>query len=148
MHTICALPQKFSDKLGQNEKQNASRKARYFANLAMKVNLKLGGVNQILMESNPHLGNTAMVMGIDVIHPTKNAMNSALSVAAFVASNDSNFAQWPVSYQTQVPPDPRDRGSGVEIVENINEIFKERMKFWRNKNNGCLPDKIIYRDGV
>lgn len=71
--------------------------AQYFANVALKFNLKLGGRNQFL--ENAKLGlmseGKTMVVGIDVTHPSPSSSVKAPSVAGMVASVDKNLAQWP-----------------------------------------------------
>lgn len=63
---------------------------QYYANVALKVNLKLGGINHVLKDQLPAVisqGKT-MVIGIDVTHPT-GAKSTTPSVAAMVASADN-----------------------------------------------------------
>lgn len=63
---------------------------QYCANVALKVNLKLGGINHIPKDQLPAViskGKT-MVIGIDVTHPT-GGKSTAPSVAAMVASADN-----------------------------------------------------------
>lgn len=61
----------------------------YFANVALKINLKLGGINHKLRDQNGLYANT-MVIGVDVTHPSPGAtQKTAPSVAAMVASVDS-----------------------------------------------------------
>lgn len=61
----------------------------YFANVALKINLKLGGINHKLKDQNGLYANT-MVIGVDVTHPSPGATKkTAPSVAAMVASVDS-----------------------------------------------------------
>ena len=62
--------------------------AGYFANIALKINLKLGGINHTLKDFTPLYQNT-MVVGIDVTHPSPGpTKKTAPSVAAMVASVD------------------------------------------------------------
>ena len=61
----------------------------YFANVALKINLKLGGINHKLRDQRGLYANT-MVIGVDVTHPSPGAtQKTAPSVAAMVASVDS-----------------------------------------------------------
>lgn len=61
----------------------------YFANVALKINLKLGGINHKLRNQRALYANT-MVIGVDVTHPSPGATKkTAPSVAAMVASVDS-----------------------------------------------------------
>ena len=112
------------------------------SNVALKFNLKSGGVNQLLPKGPGFLndGNT-MVVGIDVSHPPPKSMKGTPSIAAVVASIDKNYGQWPGSVGCQE--------SNTEMVENLKDMMKERLNLWITKNNNRKPSKIlIYRDGV
>lgn len=114
-----------------------------FANMALKVNLKFGGVNQRLPQTDIGCleGGTTMIIGIDVTHPALGSMENTSSIAAVVGSIDDDFAQWPASLRLQA--------SRQEIVTKIGSMFGERLDAWRTAHKGALPKKIvIYRDGV
>lgn len=107
-----------------------------------KINLKLGGINHVL--ENSDYGILArvhtMVVGIDVTHPPPGA-EGAPSVAAVVASCDTCLSQWPV--------DLRINKSRQEMVEMLREMLMTRLEYYKERNNERLPDNIlIYRDGV
>jgi hypothetical protein len=138
VHTVCVVQDKFLQERGQ---------LGYFANVALKVNLKFGGVNHKLRDEIGLIkpGNT-MVAGYDVTHPTNlptNAKRDQLpSMVGLVASVDKDLGQWPsVSWNN-----PGGQESlGPELVDN----FKSRLVLWRQKNAGRLPENIvIFRDGV
>jgi eukaryotic translation initiation factor 2C len=91
VHTVCMLLEKAT---------NGPKQAQYFANVALKVNAKLGGINHVLDNAAMRWLTTSrtMIVGCDVAHPTdKMALSGAPSVAAVVASVDSTFAQYPGS---------------------------------------------------
>ncbi|EXJ79288.1 hypothetical protein A1O3_08790 [Capronia epimyces CBS 606.96] len=117
--------------------------AQTFANVALKINLKLGGRNQALDPAKLGLiaeGKT-MVVGLDVTHPSPGSSPDAPSVVAIVASVDRLLAQWPAKLAVQ---DGR-----KEMVSNLKALMKSRLGLWSDSNNGQLPDKILlYRDGV
>lgn len=138
-HTVCIQASRL--KL-QNSYANAYR-TQYFANVAMKVNLKAGGKNQTL--SVPDLGplqpEKTMLVGVDVTHPSKGSLLKAPSVAGVVANVDKEYAQWPASIRLHK--------GGQEMVEELKLMFKERLNTWRKYNDDKLPENIvIYRDGV
>lgn len=61
---------------------------QYFTNVALKINLKLNGINHTLRDQ-PKLYESTMVIGIDVTHPSPGpTKRTAPSVAAMVASTD------------------------------------------------------------
>ncbi|KIX98867.1 uncharacterized protein Z520_05328 [Fonsecaea multimorphosa CBS 102226] len=115
---------------------------QYFANVALKVNLKLGGRNHSL--DNQKLGIVAegktMIVGLDVTHPSPGSAKTAPSVSGIVASVDNWLGQWPAELLIQRP--------GEEMITGLQPLIKSRLKLWQ-KLNKSLPDNIlVYRDGV
>lgn len=133
IHTVCVVGTKFAKE---------TRQEQYFANVALKFNLKAGGINQTVEPSKLGIiseGKT-MVVGIDVTHPQPGAQDGAPSVAGIVASVDEYLGQWPADIRIQE--------SRKEMVSDLKELVKSRLVLWR-KANGQLPENIlIYRDGV
>lgn len=122
-----------------------SRPDQYFANIALKFNLKLGGVNHTIKDPTSSLGIIAkgktMVVGIDVTHPSPGSTDSAPSVAAMVASVNADMGQWPATLSIQHPT--------VEMVDGLKEMLKTHLNIWLKNNNRVLPENIlVYRDGV
>lgn len=115
------------------------------ANVALKINLKLGGVNQKIDDAK--LGiiseEKTMVVGIDVTHPSPGSSESAPSVAGMVASINKDLAQWPAELRIQSK-------ARQENVSSLTSMLKTRLNLWGTKgNNKQLPENIlIYRDGV
>lgn len=130
---ICSIGSKFSKEKGQMQ---------YFANVAMKFNQKLGGVNHTVdLKRLAPLDASTILFGIDVTHPSPGSAQTAPSIAGVVASVDSMFSQYPASMRTQ---DGR-----KEMVTELDEMIVERLKLWQKRNQGKLPNKVIvYRDGV
>lgn len=135
LHTICCVGQKLAKDRGRDQ---------YIANVALKANLKLGGVNQIVEPRNLHVveQNKTMVVGIDVTHPSPGSASNAPSVAAMVASVDKTLGQWPAVLRVQ-------RGR-QENVDDLGEMLKSRLNLWKTKGkHPAFPENIlIYRDGV
>jgi eukaryotic translation initiation factor 2C len=133
MHTICVTANKFLKEMRQDQ---------YFANVALKFNLKAGGTNHTLRSEELGIiseGKT-MVVGIDVTHPSPGSANSAPSVAGMVASMDKDLAQWPAVLTVQE--------GRKEMVAKLDDMLLSRLKLWV-KTNKTLPENIIvYRDGV
>lgn len=88
IHTVCVVGQKFTSDRGQPQ---------YFANVALKFNLKLGGNNQAVDPQRLPLiqEDKTMLVGIDVTHPSPGSSDRAPSVAGMVASIDKHLGQWP-----------------------------------------------------
>jgi hypothetical protein len=135
LHTICSVGSKLWKERGRDQ---------YIANIALKFNLKLGGINQIV--ENKNLGiidqNKTMVVGIDVTHPSPGSASNAPSVSAMVASVDKFLGQWPATLRVQ-------RGR-QENVDDLAEMLKSRLNLWKTKGkHPAFPENIlIYRDGV
>ena len=129
IHSICVL------------QSNLGKGFSYYANLALKWNLKIGGSNQLLPSQLGFLNDgDTMVVGIDVSHPAAKSMEGTPSIAAVVASIDKDYAQWPGSIRCQA--------SKKEMVSTLKLMMQERLKLWINRNER-MPGKIlIYRDGV
>lgn len=123
------------------ERKFMNHEPTYFANVALKFNLKLGGKNHILKEVDMGIiskGHT-MVVVIDVIHPSPGSGKA--SIASIVASIDKNLAQWPVYLRVKV-------GEGQEMLDKINDMLASRLDRCKSKN-GAFPENIlIYRDRV
>lgn len=127
----------------------------FFGNLALKINVKGGGVNHSVPNvlANPIDSNT-MLMGIDVTHPSPASAKGAPSIAVAVASRDSKLYQWPGSIATQkgkqemVDAKSRIEADAVD-KDNLKIMVIDRLKCWQKYNKGQLPKKIVlYRDGV
>lgn len=129
---ICVVANKFAK----------PRNAQYFSNIALKLNLKLGGRNQLLDAARLGIvseGKT-MVVGLDVTHPSPGSSPDAPSVAAIVASVDKSLGQWPADLRIQP--------ARQEMVASLDLMLRSRLNLWK-KHNGSYPANIlVYRDGV
>ena len=130
VHTVCVLEQGFT-----------KRDATYFANVALKFNLKLGGKNHVLNEADMGIisRGLTMVVGIDVIHPSPGSGKA--SIASMVASIDKDLAQWPVDLRVQVR-------EGQEMLDKIHAMLATRLDLWKRKHDAYPENILIYRDGV
>ena len=133
IHTICVVGSKF-----------VKSSLQYFANVALKFNLKLGGINQLV--DNTGLGiineGKTMVVGIDVTHPSPGSASNAPSVAGMVASVDRWLGQWPADLRIQE--------SRKEMVSELDSMLKSRLRLWKTQGqHKTLPENLlVYRDGV
>lgn len=115
---------------------------QYFANEGLKINLKLGGTNQLVADGQLGLieeGKT-MLVGIDVTHPSPGSAKNAPSVAAMVASVDKNLGQFPADIRIQA--------GRTEMVAELDGLLKSRLELWRQRNKSLPENIIVYRDGV
>lgn len=134
MTTICVQVAKFRKERGQPQ---------YFANVALKLNMKTGGVNHTLDQRHTTWlrQRPTMMVGIDVTHPGFGTVKGTPSIAAVVASVDQHFGQFPCSLRMQE--------SKKEMVTALSDMMIERLEAFKQTNNGVLPERIIvYRDGV
>eukprot|EP01018_Ginkgo_biloba_P029286 Gb_13708 [translate_table: standard] len=119
--------------------------SQYLANLALKINAKVGGSNAALLNSLSHqlprFGNSQVIyFGADVNHPGSRDEKSP-SIAAVVAS-----INWPSSnrYVAKL----RSQKNRQEHIEQLGEMCKELLDEYL-KVNKRLPDKVLFfRDGV
>ena len=118
------------------------RNEQFVANVALKINLKLGGRNHQIQSSG--LGfvaqGTTMLVGLDVTHPSPGATESAPSIASIVASVDGNLAQWPA----RLSRNPHRQ----EHVDGLDELFRSRLALWKERNKALPQNILLYRDGV
>ena len=135
------------------------------ANISLKINSKLGGINQVIDPSvkSPAFREPTIIFGADVTHPspTKNGAdgthlppspteptksNGIPSIAAVVASMDANATK----YQARVRAQRHEKGRGAqEIINDLAAIVRELLIEFYKANGKLKPSKIIfYRDGV
>ncbi|KAK1753780.1 ribonuclease H-like domain-containing protein [Echria macrotheca] len=131
IHTVCSV----GSKLGKFS-------IDYEANVALKFNLKLGGINQSLGTECPKVlkkGET-MVVGLDVTHPSAGSADNAPSIAGMVASVDNSLGQWPAILRIQA--------GRQEMVSDLTAMLKSRLQLWQAKNKTLPENILVYRDGV
>lgn len=99
----------------------------YYANVALKINLKIGGSNHTVAEKDLSFikDNKTMVVGIDMTHPSPGSSKTAPSVSGMVASIDKNLGQWPGT--SRVPDKARS-----EMVSAIKDMLKSRLAHGRS----------------
>ncbi|KAM7258662.1 hypothetical protein ACFE04_014403 [Oxalis oulophora] len=115
---------------------------QYLANLALKINAKLGGSNVELMDKLPYFegDDHVMFMGADVNHPGSWNTTSP-SIAAVVAT-----VNWPAAniYAARVRPQEH----RTEKISNFGEMCLELVETYTRRNR-VRPGKIVvFRDGV
>ncbi|KAJ6787651.1 hypothetical protein PWT90_06886 [Aphanocladium album] len=135
IHTVCCVGPKLAKAHGRDQ---------YIANVALKLNIKLGGVNQIM--GDRQLGiidhDKTMVVGLDVTHPSPGSSSNAPSVSAMVASIDKFLGQWPATLRIQA--------ARQEKVEDLGNMLKSRLQLWKSmgKHTSFPENILVYRDGV
>ncbi|TFY69058.1 hypothetical protein EVJ58_g631 [Rhodofomes roseus] len=133
VHTIGMQPTKATNPKGQGA---------YFGNVALKLNMKLGGVNHVLdAVSTKWLKDTmlkdTMLVGIDVTHGSMSSKAGSPSLAAIVASVDNNFTNYPAELRMQRPAETE-----------LKDMLVGRLKLYKQKNKKLPTQIIVYRDGL
>ncbi|KAK0445339.1 argonaute-like protein [Desarmillaria tabescens] len=125
-----------------------SARPQYWANVALKINAKLGGINVIpdprsaSIISDPR--QPTIIMGADVMHPAPGSQSP--SYAAVVANIDSDGARYISKTKLQL--------GRQEMIEDLQTMTKDLLKSYinnRTKVGGVktLPKRLIFfRDGV
>lgn len=113
---------------------------QYCANLCLKINLKLGGVNLVL---GSQLGFIAqrptMVLGADVTHPGIGESDRP-SIAAVVASYDIKMSRYGAAVRLQ--------NTRQEIISDLGGMLKEHLQNFVSANRRRPERLLYYRDGV
>lgn len=131
--TQCCLSSNANKVKGQDQ---------YLANLALKINAKLGGSNAELIDRLPYFKGEDHVMfvGADVNHPGASNKTSP-SIAAVVAT-----VNWPAANRYVARVRPQDHRT--EKILNFADMCLELVKSYVQLNK-VRPQKIVvFRDGV
>lgn len=102
--TVCCRGEKFVE-IGRS-KNFETQMSMYVANLAMKINLKSGGSNHVLLAEETRLlksGDTVdtIIVGADVTHPG-GSIPGCPSIASVVATVDDDFVKYCGSMRLQL----------------------------------------------
>ena len=112
-------------------------------NICLKINAKLGGVNQIIDPKSRPLffqQEPVIIFGADVTHPGVGDTSSP-SIASVVASMDSTASKFQAKHHSQK--------HRQEIIEDLKEMTKQHLLDFYKANHSAKPTRIIfYRDGV
>lgn len=130
----------------------------YFGNVALKLNLKLGGINHRLDDRVGLIqSGKTMLVGYDVTHPTgapepkkksggkkgsDEPESEMPSIVGLVASIDKDVNQWPSAAWVHA--------SRREVCQDdqLMDAFGSRLDLWKQRNRAFPENIIIYRDGV
>ncbi|SAM83943.1 related to argonaute protein [Ustilago bromivora] len=125
---------------------NERGQAQYVANVAMKINVKLGGTNHIVSGERdlPRFGKQTMLVGADVTHPGPGSDKPL--IAGSVATIDGGAKRYSSELRKQTNPRG---GAAQEVMLHSKGMMLGHLKKWQAANQGRLPDSIVfYRDGV
>jgi len=130
--------------VGRNAQPPRGR-PQYCANVALKINAKMGGVNVKLVgpydQIYPVVGSAPfMVFGADVTHPTSFDPSDP-SIAAVTGSYDATLGRYMARVLKQ--------GHRQEIITGLKDAAKDMLIGFYRSNSGRKPLALIYyRDGV
>lgn len=131
-------------------KHTLQPKKQYCANVCLKINTKLGGINSFIVK-NPSVSgdqglpwvseHPTMVLGADVTHPSHGENKAQGSICALVGSLDRLASRYCATARLQPPR--------KEIIIDLATMLQELLKIFRSENNSILPERLImFRDGL
>ncbi|XP_060847719.1 protein argonaute-2-like [Rhopalosiphum padi] len=112
------------------------------SNLCLKINVKLGGINSILVPSiRPKVFNEPILfLGANVTHPPANDEKKQ-SIAGVVGSMDAHPSRYAATVLLQQ--------HRQENIQELSSMVKEHLIMFYKSTGGFKPHRIIlYRDGV
>ena len=128
------------------------------ANICMKMNAKLGGINHIVeMSRSPSaelFKHRIMIIGAAVHHPGPGTEFFTPSIAAMVGSIDSKIAKYVSCVRFQkhsrsiadkIQSDhPLKRKDRLDMIDKCEDMAHELLQGFRELCQGHLPERIIY----
>ena len=117
------------------------------ANLCLKINAKLGGINHVLAKTcRPKiLSKPVMIMGADVSHPAPESRKFKPSIVAVTGSVEPKAT----IYETQVRIQDAGNDKNEEVIQDMKNITVALLKKFYERSNGRKPERLImFRDGV
>ncbi|CAF3721515.1 unnamed protein product [Adineta steineri] len=116
----------------------------YCSNLLQTVNAKLSGENKQVAQLKTNT--KTMFIGADVQHTKNNYSGELPSIAAVVASMNSECT---LTNQRICRQWPSKGKQSEEAILLLKEIVKQLLTAFMDNNDGALPEHIVfYRDGV
>ena len=109
--------------------------AMTYAQMAMKINIKLGGSNHKLSKKDSQglfdKNNVPIfILGADVTHPTGEINSESVSIASIVGSEDGIFNKFPGSVRIQT--------GGQEVIADVKSMVLERLENFHKKLGNYL----------
>ncbi|KAI9440667.1 Piwi domain-containing protein [Lactarius indigo] len=114
---------------------------QYCNNVALKINVKLGGINShpVSQIFSGLSREPTMVVGADVTHPGPGVRDRP-SIASLVSSFDHTFSRYAAFTKVQAPR--------MEVIEELEDMFYTALRYFLHVNRRCPQRVIFYRDGV
>ncbi|KAF7911733.1 uncharacterized protein EAE98_011848 [Botrytis deweyae] len=108
------------------------------ANIALKINFKLGGRSHHVQDLG--VENGTMIMGADVTHVGKGQDDGCPSQAGVVATRDQHHIHYLASARLQT--------HNTEFIEDLEGMVEERLEAYYQRNRRLPKHILFYRDGV
>ncbi|EGF81781.1 hypothetical protein BATDEDRAFT_16026 [Batrachochytrium dendrobatidis JAM81] len=124
-------------------KHMLAAKRQYCANVCLKINVKLGGMNSYLSSQQlPFVSERpTIILGADLTHPALGSASSQ-SIAAVVGSMDAQCSRYTSSIRIQ------NGGRNIEYIQDLTAMMIELLKTFY-QTCSAKPERIVfYRDGV
>lgn len=145
-----------SQAIARNNLERKGRDPQFAANMALKLNAKLGGIN---FQPPPDdiksiLGKQAIVFGIDSTHSATGRDDLKPSIAAMVATVDASYSrfEWAVrANKLKEPPagNPKAHARKSEIIEGFGDMVLEVLQRILRLRLKCPPPCLVFfRDAV
>jgi eukaryotic translation initiation factor 2C len=137
--TVLGLATQCIQSKNVNKSQNL---IQTLSNLCLKINVKLGGINNVLLPSvRPKVFNEPlMFFGALVTHPPAGDHRKP-SIAAVVGSQDAHPSRYAASVRVQA--------HRCETIQDLASMVKEQLMRFYKSTGGFKPFRIIfYRDSV
>lgn len=122
-------------------------KPQLMVNLCQKINAKMGGINNGLLQTQkPDIFRRPLIIiGADVSHPAPGDRIRP-SIAACVGSLDSIPSKYRASIRVQI--EDREAVARVEIIQDLQSMVVELLKAFFTATRHKPEHIIFYRDGV
>ena len=121
-------------------KKASNAKGSYFSNLALKINVKAGGINQTLGTPISYFKDLSICFGVDVTHPSPGS-SGAISLAGVVSNIDQRCSRF---IGSEIALKARQ-----EVIDSLKGIIRRHVKIFAENNKGVIPRRVLYlRDGV
>ncbi|KAJ3530890.1 hypothetical protein NM688_g7649 [Phlebia brevispora] len=112
---------------------------QYCNNVALKINAKCGGVNSVINAPASPFIKDAMIVGLDVSHPSPGITNKP-SIASIVASINPDATRYFAHVSLQNPRQ--------EVIQDLGSMMKKALVKYFQENRRWPSYLVVYRDGV
>jgi hypothetical protein len=121
-------------------------KKQFCANVCLKMNVKLGGLNTLLSHVNVHSeifkdNIPTMIFGADMSYPLHKDSSVTQTVCSVVGSIDKTYTRFSSAVSLQSPK--------LHHIQNLQAMTVELLQSFVGSNRGILPQRVVfYRNGI